>query len=279
MMLDLVHLFFQRATYEQQVYNPKGKYATLPTRKTPRSKLLSTGRDFIIGFEGAFPEPMTPNPDLFNIPYLDIGTTIPGSLTIDEREPAKEFDDLINSNPSELYPLTYLPEGALRLPTLDDWEQASGVIEIECNTGRTGPAIIKVKACNLLPSSIYTVWEVGIVNPGVEDEETLYTHPSGGIGNVIRSNLNGYGALEYRTPWCPLRDCVAGESIDCQLYFSIFHHPDYIVWGGDFAGVSWKPYSYPAGVAGSNHLWFPIYGTYLQQPLNRWKRKCKKEGR
>eukprot|EP01083_Nonionella_stella_P146684 461667_1 len=267
---------FQNAPYEQQVLNTNGDTAILPTETTERDALLSTGSDFTDWFiQNGFD--VTADPAVFNIPYLSIGVTTAASQSIDDRYQLFSFDDAADNDPSDVYPKTYYPNGAITEPLLGDWEKASGLIEVECDT-KTTSAMVHVTVCGMLPSSVYTVWEVGVTNPG--PEETIYTHPAGGVGNIIRTNLNGFGELEFKMPWCPLRECIPQQSKDCQIYFSVFHHSDYIVYGGDFAGVIWKPFSYPAGVVGSNHLWFPLKGTFLQQPVNRFRRhKCNKKNK
>ena len=72
---------FQDAPYEQQVLNVDGDNAILPDATTDRDELLSTGRDFTDWFVG-LGFPITPNEDLFNIPYLDIGVTTAASTVL-----------------------------------------------------------------------------------------------------------------------------------------------------------------------------------------------------
>ena len=148
-----------------------------------------------------------------------------------------------------------------------EWEKGSGIIEIDCDDGQ---AEVVVTVCNLLPEALYTVLDIGIVNPG--PEETIYFGPAGGLGNVIRTDEYGDGKLKIDMPWCPTRKCIPGESIDCQMYFSVFHQANYMIWGGSFGAVFFDP-SLPAGVIGSNILWFPLFGELQQEPLNRFKTK------
>ena len=157
-----------------------------------------------------------------------------------------------------------------------DWERASGLAIIDCDNS-TGKVYISI--CNALPEAIYTVIEVGIVNPG-QSQEGIYALPLGGVGNVIRTDENGNGELYVNLAWCPVRQCIVNVSIDCQLYFNVNHNSDYIVYGGDTSRLFWKPNAYPTGIAGAVHLWFPIFGEFLQEPLNRYnKRQCKRKGR
>eukprot|EP00486_Rosalina_sp_Unknown_P012856 CAMPEP_0201579846 /NCGR_PEP_ID=MMETSP0190_2-20130828/27729_1 /ASSEMBLY_ACC=CAM_ASM_000263 /TAXON_ID=37353 /ORGANISM="Rosalina sp." /LENGTH=346 /DNA_ID=CAMNT_0048014875 /DNA_START=105 /DNA_END=1146 /DNA_ORIENTATION=+ len=263
-IVDLISTGFGQSwdtpIYEQQVLNTNGPNAELITASTDRNTELAMGRFFTdaLGSVGS----ITPNEDLFNQPYYDVGTITQSSLSIDDRSIPISFDN-IPSDPSIAFGNSYLPDSVNPNPTLAEWEEGSGLIEIDCNNGI---ADVTISVCNLLPEALYTVWEVGISNPG--PNEAAYWYPAGGLGNVIRTDENGNGELNINMPWCPVRECIPDSSTDCQIYFSVFHHNDYIVWGGDAAGLFWKPISYPAGIVGSNHLWFPLFGENLQDPLN-----------
>eukprot|EP00486_Rosalina_sp_Unknown_P005210 CAMPEP_0201569318 /NCGR_PEP_ID=MMETSP0190_2-20130828/10944_1 /ASSEMBLY_ACC=CAM_ASM_000263 /TAXON_ID=37353 /ORGANISM="Rosalina sp." /LENGTH=396 /DNA_ID=CAMNT_0047991515 /DNA_START=37 /DNA_END=1224 /DNA_ORIENTATION=+ len=262
--------------YETQVlpFNNKGE-AELITPNTDRHRRLATGRNFIdivktlpdaVDLDGnavKFNEISTAGTP-FDRPYYESGTLTQLSTDISDRTTPVSFADA-GTNPSQTFGGAYVQDTVNLHPTLAEWERGSGIIEIDCDDGE---AEVVITVCNLLPEALYTVLDIGVAKPG--PDETIYFGPAGGLGNVIRTDEFGDGELKIDMPWCPTRECKIGQSVDCQMYFSVFHQANYIIYGGSFGAVFFDP-SLPAGVIGSNILWFPLFGELQQLPLNRFR--------
>eukprot|EP01084_Bolivina_argentea_P153369 267430_1 len=216
---------------------------------------------------------------MLNSPWLDIGAITYESTSIDTRFQYKTFMDAQSESPLEYGgKIPVLPQYALRYPTLGDWEAGSGILEIECSGDKSGPAIIKIEVCNLLPQSLYSVWIMTTPidgNPNYPSEYFSQRGP-GGIGNVIKTDKNGHGIFEATEAHCPIRDCEANNDnyvFGCDIFMNVKYNPDYMIWGEAPLGLTWTPISYPPGVDGGNHLWWPLHGTLQQNPLNRYPYK------
>ena len=220
------------------------------TAATDRSLPLATIRSFTDFFAPG----VTYDPSLFNRPLREIGSNFFGFSAVDDRVVPAEFDEAGAG-------IAFYAKGHNSTPTVGDWDKASGQMRVQC--ADDGSATAEVTLRGAFPNAVYTLWEVGALNPGTPNEQGV-VGPFGGLPNVLLTDSKGCGHVELTLPFCPVRSCD-GES--CTNYVSAFYHFDNQVYGGSpeafGAGM-------PAGVVGSNHVVFPTTGVTLIEPQNRF---------
>eukprot|EP00484_Ammonia_sp_Unknown_P020225 CAMPEP_0197036876 /NCGR_PEP_ID=MMETSP1384-20130603/14242_1 /TAXON_ID=29189 /ORGANISM="Ammonia sp." /LENGTH=324 /DNA_ID=CAMNT_0042467099 /DNA_START=53 /DNA_END=1027 /DNA_ORIENTATION=- len=260
------HPLLDQPFYQTWVQNPDGDVEISPVHTTDRQMPLAMGRD-MAELTGS-----TPDESLYNKLYFEVGTITHDSSNIDERTTPVAYESIEHMNPSEIRAngQMFLARSTNAFPTLGEWEQVSGRLDIDCVDGA---GTMKLTVCNALPNGLYTLWEVGISKPGTDDEG-FWSLPSGGLGaQVLKTDQWGNGRMTFHTPWCPVRECVRGESVDCNLFYTLIHHSDYIIYGGVGDPDWFKPIGWGGGITSGNHMIFPVQGTPLQPPLNKFKKK------
>lgn len=196
------------------------------------------------------------DPALFNRPLREVGVNFFGFSGTTDRVAPREFDQ---ADAGQIY----YAKGHDSTPTVADWDRTSGQMRVMCAADGTARAELTLR--DAMPNAVYTLWEVGAVNPGTPAEQGA-VGPFGGLPNVLLTNSKGCGHVEVELPSCPTRSCVGGDS--CVSYVSAFYHFDNQVYGG--SPDAWGD-GLPAGVIGSNHVVFPTSGTPLMAPQNRFK--------
>ena len=196
------------------------------------------------------------DPMLFNMTLDQVESNFFGSTAPVDRAPVGKFEGASVN--------VYAAKGVNSKPTVGDWAAIKGRLDYQCSDNGTSTVEIGIK--NGLPKSIYTMWDVGAVNPLTIDEAG-YAVPLGGLPNVFVTDANGCGHAKVELPYCLARPCEAGAS-SCTNYVSIFYHFDDQVYGGapaeSFMGV-------PVGSIGANHMVWNITGTPLSQSNKRLK--------
>eukprot|EP01084_Bolivina_argentea_P153325 267362_1 len=149
------------------IWNKNGDEEKPIDANTDRDGIISTTREWIQLAQHFNPSIIT-NPEWFNIPYLDIGALSLLSNNLTQRYQYNQFEDIMNALPSDITDngRPYLPKGAIRYPTLNDWEKISGLLEVQCVNDRSGPATVTITICNALPMSLYSAWLIGVKYPG-----------------------------------------------------------------------------------------------------------------
>lgn len=226
--------------------------ATVITEATDRSLPVATTRFFPDFFNpgGAI------NPDYFNKTLDQIGTNFFGFTNLEQRVPLVPFESAQGTE-------VYRSKGSLARPTVGDWEKISGQIRIRCRSEGTARARLTIR--DAFPNAVYTLWDVGALNP-LTPAEQGYGVPFGGLPNILLTDSNGCGYTEVELPTCPTRPCEAGAE-SCISYVSAFYHWDSQVYGGtpaaDFAGA-------PVGAVAANHIVWPMSGTPWMEPQNKF---------
>jgi hypothetical protein len=152
-------------------------------------------------------------------------------------------------------------KGYRSLPTVGDWEKARGRISIVCN--EQGGADLVLKAKNLVPKGVYTLWEVGGMNV-MTPNEMFMGLPGGGVPNVVLADEFGTARHRASLPHCPTKPCSMGDT--CTFYYSLTFHWDGMVYGGGPGADFYAVDPMGVGVLGSNHLWIPIRGEMMVRP-------------
>lgn len=223
-----------------------------------------TGRNLpvatIDGFVNFFNPGSTFDRNLLNKTLDQIGTNFFGFGSIDQRIPIKDFSDAKAGD-------TYRASTANPRPTVADWEKISGKLDVICRDD--GTAKVRVSINNGFPNGLYSLWDIGALNP-LTDQEQGYGIPFGGLPNVLLTDNDGCAVKEFEVSYCPTRACEAGAE-SCSSYASAFYHWDGQIYGGSpaatFAGV-------PAGVVSANHIVWPLSGTTLMDPKTKFKGKA-----
>ena len=230
-----------------------GTDAAVIDADTDRSLPLATIRSFVDFFNpGA-----QVDPGLFNLPLDAVGTNFFGWTNPSDRVLMADFE---NAGPGAVY----RAKGTNKRPTVGDWEQISGRIRIECHAD--GGATAKVSIRDAMPKALYTLWDVGVVNPG-KDGEQGYAVPFGGLPNILITDTDGCASKKIELPYCPTRSCD-GDS--CSSYISAFYHWDAQAYGGSPSQTFTTP-AMPVGVVASNQIVWPLTGTVLAEPATRYR--------
>jgi len=145
-----------------------------------------------------------------------------------------------------------------------------GVLSVKCRDD--GSARVSVTLKNALPKGVYTLWDVGVMDP-LTPQEQGYAVPFGGLPNILLTDEDGCGYKELDVPYCPDRACDGSTS--CTSYISAFYHWDYQVYGGS-PDATWAGGA--TGVYLANHVAWAMSGDILvapQNPVRPSKRGCR----
>lgn len=226
--------------------------------ETDRSLPVATTRSFIDFFNptGDF------DPDTINLPLGEIGSNFLGVdfTALDKRITPVTFSE------SGTKPSIYRKKGFAVNPTVGDWEQASGKLSIKL--GKNGNYSVLLTIRDAFPNAIYSVWDLGAINP-LTNEETGYAVPLGGLPNLIVTDKNGCGFSSFKLKYDLTRPCEQGAN-SCSSYVSAFYNWDNGAYGAS-AAATWA--KAPTGIYGGNHIAFPTSGTPLIDPQNEFSPK------
>jgi hypothetical protein len=235
------------------VYNESSSISGKISESTDRNTPVATTRDAFDFFNPIFNSKGFIDPATINKPLDEIGTTFFGSSAANDRVVPASFS-LAGTDP-----VIYRSKGVNAKPTVGDWEKISGKLTVNHNNDGTSSVMITVH--NAFPNALYTLWDVGAMNP-LSRNEMSYAVPLGGLPNVIVTDSNGCGYKKVELPYNLTRQCEVGAS-SCTGYVSAYYHWDGQVYGGsptaDFYGA-------PLGVYASNHMVWPTSGDLLMKP-------------
>lgn len=227
--------------------------AAIIDETTDRSLPVATIRAFFDFFNPGG----TLDPNLLNQPLDQIGSSFFTFSDLSQRAALVPFD---TANPGDLY----RGKHTNARPTVAQWEQISGQLRIRCKAD--GSAVARVTVRNGFPNAVYTLWDIGALNPLTEQEQG-YAAPFGGLPNILLTDNKGCGYKKVDLAFCPPEDCTVGAGF-CLSYISAFYHWDAQVYGGSpaatFAGA-------PVGVVASNQIVWPLSGVALIEPQNKFQ--------
>ena len=236
------------------VFTPGSTDAGAITEYTDRSTPVATIRSFFDFFNPAG----NVDPTLFNRTLDKVGTSFFGYKAIDDRVLMQPFG---MARAGEIY----RAKGTIERPSVGDWEKISGQVRVSCRLD--GTAVVSVAIHDAFPNALYTVWDVGVLNP-LEPEEQGYAIPLGGVPNILLTDKTGCGVKEIEVAYCPTTVCAPGTGF-CSSYLSVFYHWDNQAYGGSpaatFAGM-------PTGVAAANQMVWPMNGKVLSEPVTAYRK-------
>lgn len=207
-----------------------------------------------------------------NVPIHE-SFTIPSALAVEpnsESEPSNPESEPLNSDsgPLELESRIQLPfnfpgpladnpkftvENTQEPVTLQDWNQATGNVELESYSDATGH--VRIEAEGLLPNAVYTAWSVFAVTEespeGTEGVSPFAGTPLSGLPNTIVADENGEAVFERDLNYDPL------ELDNPLMYITLFQHWDNVIYG-----INNAIEEFSVGLVGSNQLFFPV-GNHL----------------
>ncbi len=195
--------------------------------------------------------------DTVNIPLGKVGSNFlsPEFTSLDKRMTPVPF------NESGTEPSIYRKQGFAINPTVGDWEKISGKLSVKEDKNGLFDVLVTIR--DAFPNAIYTMWDVGTLNPLTSDE-TGYAVPLGGLPNIIITDKNGCGFARFKLKYDLTRACKAGAS-SCSSYVSAFYNWDNGAYGAS-AAATWA--RAPTGVYGGNQMAWPTSGTALIKPQN-----------
>lgn len=196
---------------------------------------------------------------LVNQPLDVIGSNYFGFLSVDDRIVPTPFPS------AGAVPEIHRAKEVIAAPTVGQWEAISGKMTVK--TRSDGTAVVRITIRNGFPNGVYTLWDIGALNPLSEGEDG-YAVPLGGIPNVLVTDAQGCGFSRIEVPYSPLRPCENGAS-SCTSYVSAFYHWDGQVYGGSPAATFANA---ATGVYAGNQIVFPTSGVLLQEPATRFPR-------
>lgn len=195
----------------------------------------------------------------FNVPIAQVPTISTSSRTITDRTRPRSFASSIDP---VVLGGAYLSEEVEEFVTLEKWNNAVGRIRARCFAGR---AVVRILLKHGLPNALYTVWDIGVLDPLTENE-SLSGGPFGGLPNVMVSDEDGSASFRRTVNYCPFDKCKGAKR--CTLYISLFYHFDHLVYAAapslDFGGL-------PLGQVGSNQLQFFLNARRLSDPSKVFK--------
>ncbi len=238
--------------YYQPGADDAGRITADVDPKTPVATSSSLSRFF-----GVFD---TVDPSLFNQTLDKIGSYFTGYSSATDRILLTPYAD---AEPGDIY----VAKGVRERPTIKQWNKIKGVARMWCNNDESR-GVVEIAVRNAFPNQLYTLWDIGVLNPQTPDS-TTYAAPFGGLPNVLMTNKKGCGYKKLHVPFCPKRTCDGG-SASCSSYVSLFYHWDDQVYGGaaanTFGGL-------PLGVLGGNHMVWPMSGEIIQEPSTNFGKK------
>jgi hypothetical protein len=222
-----------------------------------------TDRDLPVATTRAFFDYFNPSGDIdldtVNIPLGEVGSNFlsPEFTSLDKRLTPVSFDE------SGIEPSIYRKKGFAINPTVGDWEKISGKLSVK--EDKSGMYNVLVTIRDAFPNAIYTMWDIGTLNP-LTGDETGYAVPLGGLPNIIVTDKNGCGFARFKLKYDLTRACEPGAS-SCSSYISAFYNWDNGAYGAS-AAATWA--KAPTGVYGGNQMAWPTSGTALIEPQNEF---------
>ena len=235
------------------VYQEGLDYSGTIVSETDRHLPVATTRSFFDFFN--------PNgeiePSTVNIPLGEVGSSYlgPGFTDLDKRATPVSFSE------SGSEPSVFRKKGFRINPTVHDWEKISGKLSVKKD--KKGLFTVKVTIRNAFPNAIYTLWDIGTLNP-LTTKESGYAVPLGGLPNIVVTNKKGCGFAKLKLKYDLSRPCEAGAN-SCSSYISAFFNWDNGAYGAS-AAATWA--KAPTGVYGGNQMAWPTTGTTLIDPQN-----------
>jgi len=220
-----------------------------------------TDRNIPVATTRSFSDFFNPNgnidPSTLNIPLGEVGSNFlgPGFTSLDKRVTPISFSD------SGSEPSVFRKKGFVINPTVRDWEKVSGKLSIR--KGKNGLFTVKITLRDAFPNAIYTIWDLGTLNP-LTTEESGYAVPLGGLPNIVVTDKRGCGFAKFKLKYDLSRPCETGAS-SCSSYVSAFFNWDNGAYGAS-AAATWA--KAPTGVYGGNQIVWPTSGTTLIEPQN-----------
>jgi hypothetical protein len=241
------------------VYQAGSAFSGVIHSNTNRNLPVATTRSFIDYFN-PFADIA---PELINIPLGEVGVGFlsPEFTGLDKRITPVPFAA------SGLEPSVYRKKGFAINPTVKEWEKMSGRLSVK--EGENGLFTVQVTLRDAFPNAIYTLWDLGTMNP-LTAEETGYAVPLGGLPNVVITDEHGCGYAKIKMKYNLARACEAGVS-SCSSYVSAFYNWDNGAYGAS-AAATWA--KAPTGVYGGNQMAWPLSGTALIEPQNKFQPKA-----
>ena len=228
--------------------DPNAINSSVITKDTPSNSILATIDSFVFHTLLQFPQSVGP----FNVPITETPTIFIQSTNINDRKVPNPFS--ASADPAALGD-PYLAGNVKSKITLEDWNRARGRIYGNCKDGK---AWIKIKIINGLPNSLYSVTDIGVINP-LSPNERLSGGAMGGVPNVLVTDTRGNGVFERPLNYCPFDSCQVATR--CSLYIALFYHFDHMTYGFspsmDAAGQG-------VGLVGSNHIKFFPNGEMIE---------------
>ncbi|MEJ2691930.1 MAG: hypothetical protein P8166_02465 [Candidatus Thiodiazotropha sp.] len=156
---------------------------------------------------------------------------------------------------------TYLRPATVQ--SLGSTAKISGKLSVK--EDKNGMYNVLVTIRDAFPNAIYTMWDIGTLNP-LTGDETGYAVPLGGLPNIIVTDKNGCGFARFKLKYDLTRACEPGAS-SCSSYISAFYNWDNGAYGAS-AAATWA--KAPTGVYGGNQMAWPTSGTALIEPQNEF---------
>jgi len=235
------------------VYQEGAEYSGTIFTHTDRNLPVATTRSFVDYFNpGGYLDPYT-----VNLPLGEVGSNFlgPDFTDLSKRLTPVSFDE------SGTEPSIYRKEGFAISPTVGDWEKISGKLSVKEDEDGLFSVLITIR--NAFPHAIYSIWDLGTLNP-LTVNETGYAVPLGGLPNIVVTDKNGCGFTHIKLKYDLTRACEAGVS-SCSSYVSAFYNWDNGAYGAS-AAATWA--KAPTGIYGGNQMAWPTSGTPLIEPQN-----------
>lgn len=195
--------------YNLGAHNPNGNFPLIIDQNTSEDAFVATAVDpEFLTIVGLPPELI--DEDLNNIPLANVAVNI---------SPTGE-DRMTLPSTFEVDPL--IPNQANPIPaiTLKEWLKAKGTAKIRCNETENS---IVIRAENLLPNRLYTVWGI------FETHDAQFAAvPLGGVPNVITTDSKGKGEFRRDLGFCPLERTKSGNLL---LAIDVLYHSDHQLYG------------------------------------------------
>ncbi len=231
---------------EVRAYDEANNTASVITESTDPSSLIATSDTF---FNFMNPGGVI-DPKVIDAPIGTIGSNYFGYTAATDRIVPEQYP-MAGSEPS-----VYLAKSVNSTPTVEQWNEISGLITVREKPNGYHKVRITIK--DGIPNGLYTLWDVGAVNPLTENEQG-YAVPMGGLPNVMITNEKGCAYKEIEMPYSIVRECKEGAE-SCSSYINAVYHWDQQVYGASpgqtFLGL-------PAGVLAANQLTWPTSGDLL----------------
>jgi hypothetical protein len=233
------------------VYQEGASVSGTITAETNRALPVATTRSFFDYFNprGEI------NLSTVNVPLGQVGTNVlgPDFTSLNKRVIPTTFSDA-GSEPS-----IHRKKGIDNNPTVGEWEKISGKLSVV--TDNNGKSTVLVTIRDAFPNAVYTLWDLGTLNP-LTSKETGYAVPLGGIPNIIVTDKNGCASMELKLSYDLTRQCKVGATY-CSSYVSAFYNWDAQAYGAS-AAATWA--KAPTGIYGGNQMIWPMSGDILVGP-------------